>query len=163
MDKNPEGNTSQRDGIGNNPVLQINKNHGDQRRQKKTKVGQIQNRLLKMKPGLKGNKAGQQFHKKITERDFLMAMPTPATKKKITEQGNVVVPDNKVLAMRTMGTRFDDRLPVRKPVDNDIQKTADQKAEEEGKSQKHEGNLAKTSPEVEINLRLTDAYASNRL
>ena len=85
-------------------------------------------------PNLKKENCGDQFHRKIAECDFAAAVCAAAAQREPTDQGQILMPRDRLLASRTKrAARFIDGKIERQPINADVQERADHGTENEGK------------------------------
>ena len=89
-------------------------------------------------PGCQEKKRREQFHRKIAECDFVAAVCAAAAQHEPTDQRQILVPGNRLLASRTKRTaRFVDRKIERQPINADVQERANHRAENEREHAEH--------------------------
>src|SRR4030095_696742 len=118
--------------VRNDEMLKIDESSDDQERNKNP----VGNRHLPGEPLTDRNekKCGNEFHREIAERNFCAAICTPAAKHKPTDQGKIVMPWNRLFALRTKrATRPIDGEINRPAINANVQKRADRRAEHESK------------------------------
>jgi len=75
--------------------------------------------------------SNQKLHGGITQRYGPSALATPASKQDPTEQGNIVVPENRSVAPRTKRARRDDRQIAWNTADADVEEAAKSQSNDE--------------------------------
>ena len=113
-------------------MLKIDKRSDDQERNENP----VRNRHLPGKPlpHRKEKKCRNEFHCEIAKRNFCAAICASAAKREPTDQWQIVMPWNRLFALRTKRpTRLVDREIDRPAVNANVQKGADCRAEYEGK------------------------------
>jgi hypothetical protein len=90
-------------------------------------------------PDRKEKKRGNEFHGEIAKRNFRTAICAPAAKREPADQWQIVMPWNRLFALRTKrATRPVDGEIDRPAVDANIQKRTDRRAQHEGKRAEEE-------------------------
>jgi hypothetical protein len=85
-------------------------------------------------PDCEEKKRGNKFHGEIPKRNFCTAMCASAAKRKPADQWKIVMPRNRLFALRTKrATRSIDGEIDWPAVDTNVQKRADRRAEHEYK------------------------------
>ena len=113
-------------------MLKIDKCSDDQERNKNP----VRDRHLRWEPlpDRKEQNCGNEFHREIAERNFCTAISASAAKREPADQWKIVMPWNRLFALRTKRTtRPIDREIDRPAVDANVQKRTDRRAEQEGK------------------------------
>src|SRR5262249_24498064 len=123
--------------VRNNEMLKVDKRADDQ----EGNENPVRNRHLPRKPlpDCEEKKCGNEFYCEIAKRNFCAAMCASATKREPTNQRQIVMPWNRLFALRTKrATRPIYREIDRPTVDTDIQKRADGRAQHERKHAEEE-------------------------
>ena len=74
-------------------------------------------------------KSGQKFDSGISKAEWFAARRAFSAKDEIADDGDIMVPRDRLSAFHAMGSRADNRLIERNPVDADIQERADASTE----------------------------------
>src|SRR5437867_2764240 len=111
---------------------------GDDEERNEYPVGE-RNLPRKSSPDGKKEKGGDQFNAEIAKGDSGAAIGTTSAQKKPTNQGDVLIPWNRIFTVRTKRTaRFVDRKIEWQPINADIEEGTNRSAENKGEAAEQE-------------------------
>ena len=127
------GRAAERDLVRNDEVFEIDKRGDDQERNENP----VSDRDVpwKVQPDGEKEQRGQQFHREIAKRDPAPAIRATSAEEEPADERKILLPRNRFLARWTKRSpRFVNRQIAREPVDADVQKRADRRAQNESDS-----------------------------
>ncbi len=110
--------------IGDDPMGEIDKAH-EREGGKKSKIYQREGRNAVTQQEDNGEKTHEELHQGITQGDGGMTLPAFSPKQDKAHQGDVVIEVDGVLANWAVRRRQNNGLPLRHPMDADIEETPD--------------------------------------
>jgi hypothetical protein len=123
--------------IRNDLVLQVDEGDHHQGRAEQ-KQDQKRKRRPESEKKRQCQQAVKQFDQRILDGYVLTAAAAFPAQQQVTDQGDVVIPADAVITVGTMGGRRDNRFPLGQAADADIEKRADNHAENQGEQGKHQ-------------------------